>query len=140
MSSGAGVADECISKYQELKLGHAYRFIIYKLSDDNSQVVIDQTAPPTASYDDFKKSLPPNDCRYAVYDFEFTATEGGLRQKLFFILWAPDTAKIKPKMLYTSTKADFRKKLVGISAEIQATDNSEIDYDTILDKAKKDTK
>jgi hypothetical protein len=43
-------------------------------------------------------------------------------------------------MLYTSTKADFRKKLVGVSTEIQATDQAEIDYDTILEKAQRETK
>ena len=47
---------------------------------------------------------------------------------------APDTAKIKSKMVYTSSKGDLRKKLVGIGTEIQATDHSEIDFNTVLDK------
>ena len=47
---------------------------------------------------------------------------------------APDTAKVKSKMIYASSKGDLRKKLVGIGTEIQATDSSEIDFATVLDK------
>jgi cofilin len=50
------------------------------------------------------------------------------------VLWSPDTAKIKSKMLYTSSLADLRKKLVGIGTEVQATDSSEIDYEEVLNK------
>lgn len=47
---------------------------------------------------------------------------------------APDSARIKSKMLYASTKDALKKKLVGIGTEIQATDLSEIDYQTVFDK------
>jgi cofilin len=43
-------------------------------------------------------------------------------------------------MLYTSSKADMKKKLVGIGTEIQATDMSEIDYQTVLEKAIKEAR
>jgi cofilin len=47
---------------------------------------------------------------------------------------APDTAKIKSKMLYASTKDSLKKKLVGIGAEIQATDKSELEEAVILER------
>lgn len=50
---------------------------------------------------------------------------------------APETAKIKPKMLYASSKDALRKKLVGIATEIQGTDLSEIAHDVVLDKVSK---
>jgi Cofilin/tropomyosin-type actin-binding protein len=53
---------------------------------------------------------------------------------------APDTAKIKNKMLITSTKADVRKKLVGIGLEIQATDFSEIDLEEVTNRCQSTTK
>lgn len=37
-------------------------------------------------------------------------------------------------MVYASSKDALRKQLVGISAEIQGTDSSEIEYDTVLEK------
>ena len=39
-------------------------------------------------------------------------------------------------MLYTSAKDSIRKKLVGIDAEIQATDHSEISNEAVLNKVK----
>jgi len=139
MSSGVAVNDDCVTKFQELKLGHALRFIVYKVNDSATEIVVDKSGGPSASYQEFVKALPADECRWGVFDFEFTV-EGGNRSKILFVLWAPDSAKIKGKMLYTSSKADLRKKLVGIQTEIQATDQSEIDFETVLEKAKKDTK
>ena len=133
MSSGVGVSDECIEKFQELKLGHKHQYIIFKLNDDNTEVIVEKTAEPGTSYDDFQGSLPPTDCRYAVYDFEYEV-DGGKRNKLVFAVWAPDSSKIKSKMLYASSKDNFRKKLVGIGTEIQATDASEIAHEEVLEK------
>jgi len=140
MASGVGVNDEAVTKFQDLKLGKSLRYIIYKLNDTNTEVVVEKTGPASATYADFQKSLPATDCRYAVYDFEFSTPEGGTRNKIIFILWAPDGSKIKPKMLYTSSKADLRKKLVGIATEVQATDASEIDHAYVLEKVSKDSR
>ena len=43
---------------------------------------------------------------------------------------APDTAKIKQKMLFASSKEALRRSLVGIATEIQATDVSEVSHET----------
>jgi hypothetical protein len=45
-----------------------------------------------------------------------------------FLRRSPDEAKIKTKMLYASSKDAIRRSLVGIAAEIQGTDHSEIAY------------
>jgi len=135
MSSGVAVSDEVVTKYQELKLGHQHRFLFFKLTDDLKEVTFERASSPGQdSYDDFVAALPPNDCRYAVYDFAFKAEDGGDRNKILFVLWCPDTAKVKAKMIYTSTKDSIRKKLVGIGSEIQATDKSEIAHDAVLEK------
>eukprot|EP00831_Metopus_contortus_P021336 TRINITY_DN19522_c0_g1_i2.p2 TRINITY_DN19522_c0_g1~~TRINITY_DN19522_c0_g1_i2.p2 ORF type:complete len:100 (-),score=24.49 TRINITY_DN19522_c0_g1_i2:87-386(-) len=59
------------------------------------------------------------------------------RSKIMFVVWAPDTAKVKSKMLYASSKDNLRKKFVGIGVEVQATDLSEIDYKEVEDKVKR---
>jgi len=133
MSSGVAVSDAVLNVYQELKLGHAHRFALFKLSADMGEVVVDQTAPPSSTYQDFVSKLPSNDCRYAVFDFEYEQ-DGGSRNKIVFVVWSPDSAKIKAKMLYASTKDAIRKKLVGIGTEVQATDAAEIDRDAVLEK------
>ena len=134
MSSGIAVSDDCISKFNELKLQHSFRYLLYKVSDDKTSLTLESTGPKTATYDDFLKVLPKQDCRFAVFDFEFTA-EGGQRSKICFIQWSPDVANVKSKMLYSASKDALKKKLVGIQTEIQATDESEISYQAVLDKA-----
>jgi cofilin len=37
-------------------------------------------------------------------------------------------------MLYASSKEAIRKRLVGVGVEIQGTDETEISYETILEK------
>lgn len=133
-----------------MKLKKKYRYIIYKLSDDNASIVIQKTAE-SATYDEFVAALPPNECRYAIFDFEYEKPGEGQRQKICFYAWyvmfsnytiatlyrSPDTSKIKAKMLYASSKDALRKKLVGVATEIQATDLSEVAYDVVLDKVSK---
>ena len=133
MSSGVGVDDSCLTAYDELKLKHLHKFIIYALSPDNKKIIVEQTAPASSSYDDFLNALPQDDCRYAVYDFEYTK-DGGQRNKICFVAWSPDSAKIKHKMLYASSKDAIRKALVGLAVEIQGTDHSEVAYDAVLEK------
>ncbi|KAI8927960.1 hypothetical protein BC831DRAFT_450405 [Entophlyctis helioformis] len=133
MSSGVTVNDAAVEAYQDLKLKKKFRFIVYKMSDDNREIVIDKTFEK-ATYDDFVASLPPNECRYAVFDFQYETSGEGQRNKLLFYTWSPDSSKIKQKMLYAASKDALRKKLDGIYTEIQCTDLSEVSHETVLDK------
>ncbi|KAK3818854.1 MAG: hypothetical protein J3Q66DRAFT_338701 [Benniella sp.] len=145
MSSGVEVDDSCIPTYQALQTSKQLRYIVFKLSNDNKSIIVDTTkavdkdADPTAEYEEFVKSVPLDECRWYVYDFEYTHTDEstghqGQRNKVLFISWAPDDAKIKAKMIYASSRDGLRRKLTGIHAEIQGTDLSEIDHETILSK------
>jgi len=135
MASGIQVSQECIDTFNDIKLSHKFRYVIYKRNADNTEVVIEKTAPPSSTYSDFCNDLPSNECRYGIFDLEYSKSEAdGVRQKILFVVWAPDTAKIKDKMLTASSKDAVKKPLVGISTEIQATDASEIDYDLVVEK------
>eukprot|EP00761_Pharyngomonas_kirbyi_P011326 gb/GECH01011351.1/.p1 GENE.gb/GECH01011351.1/~~gb/GECH01011351.1/.p1 ORF type:complete len:138 (+),score=24.56 gb/GECH01011351.1/:1-414(+) len=134
MASGVKHTDDCVQKYNDLKLNHKFRYIVYNITSE-SQIEVEKTADASATYDDFIKELPKDEPRYAVFDFEFDAGEG-TRNKLVFVNWSPDTAKIKSKMVYASSKNEFKKALVGLAIEIQATDAAEADYETVLEKCK----
>ncbi|RDB17950.1 Cofilin [Hypsizygus marmoreus] len=134
MASGVGVSEQCLITYQELKLKKSYKYIIFTLNKDNTEVIVEKTST-SQNYDDFIADLPEAECRYAVYDFEFEKEGGGRRNKITFIAWAPDDAKIKQKMLFASSKDALRRSLVGIAVEIQGTDFSEVAHESILDKA-----
>ncbi|XP_021613332.2 actin-depolymerizing factor [Manihot esculenta] len=129
------VSDECKLKFLELKAKRNHRFIVFKINEENQQVKVETLGSPQASYDDFTKSLPPNECRYAVFDFEFTTDENCQKSKIFFFAWAPDTSKVRNKMLYASSKDRFKRELDGIQVELQATDPSEMSLDIVKGRA-----
>ncbi|KAI4363648.1 hypothetical protein MLD38_019838 [Melastoma candidum] len=132
-ASGMAVNDECKLKFLELKAKRIYRFITFRIQ--NQQVVIDELGSSDKTYDDFTSSLPADECRYAVYDFDFTTDENCQKSKIFFIAWSPDTAKIRSKMVYASSKDRFKRELDGIQVELQATDPSEMSIDIIKSRA-----
>ncbi|CAO3680054.1 unnamed protein product [Umbelopsis ramanniana] len=136
MSSGVAVNEKCLEVFQELKLRHKYKFIIFKLSDDNREIIVENAAE-TGEYDTFVSQLPEDEPRYAIYDFEYEKPGEGLRSKIVFYAWTPDTAKVRSKMLYASSKDALRRTLVGIAIEVQGTDLSEVDEEAVLEKAQR---
>lgn len=149
--------DDCLKAYEELKLGKKLKYIIYGLSADLKAIEVlkkTTTEDHGADYEKFVQEFPEKECRYAVYDLEFDV-EGGKRNKLCFIAWCvgvsargggaeradggtgwttprrtPDDAPIRQKMVYASSKDALRRQLVGIQAELQGTDYSEITKET----------
>ncbi|XP_030474355.2 actin-depolymerizing factor [Syzygium oleosum] len=134
-SSGMAVDDECKLKFLELKAKRIYRFIVFKIVEKIQQVTIEKLGSPDETYDDFTASLPADECRYAVFDFDFTTDENCQKSKIFFIAWSPDTSRVRSKMLYASSKDRFKRELDGIQVELQATDPSEMSIDIVRGRA-----
>ncbi|KAF9987674.1 cofilin [Mortierella antarctica] len=128
MSSGATVSDSCLEAFNKLKLEHKYKYIVFKVSDDNKEIIVEKTSD-SGDYEAFLKDLPNDDCRFAVYDFELEI-EGNRWRDLFYS-WAPDAATIKSKMLYTASKSAFRKCFVGIAEDITGTEYDEISFEKV---------
>ncbi|TQE03849.1 hypothetical protein C1H46_010513 [Malus baccata] len=134
-ASGMAVHDDCKLKFLELKAKRNFRFIVFKIEEKIQQVIVEKLGGPDESYDDFSASMPADECRYAVYDFDFTTNENCQKSKIFFIAWAPDTSRVRSKMLYASSKDRFKRELEGIQVELQATDPSEMSLDIIKGRA-----
>ncbi|XP_050238717.1 actin-depolymerizing factor 12-like [Mercurialis annua] len=133
-ASGMAVNDECKLKFRELKKRN-HRFIVFKIDEKIQQVTVEKVGDPQDSYDDFTNSMPPNECRYAVYDFDFTTHENCQKSKIFFIAWSPDVSRVRSKMVYASSKDRFKRELDGIQFELQATDPSEMSLDIVKSRA-----
>ncbi|XP_019420919.1 PREDICTED: actin-depolymerizing factor 7-like [Lupinus angustifolius] len=131
-ASGMAVHDECKLKYQELKAKRSHRFIVFKIEEQ--QIVVEKVGGSTESYDDFQASLPADECRYAVYDFDFVTNENCQKSKIFFIAWSPENSRVRMKMVYASSKDRFKRELDGIQFELQATDPSEMSMDIVKGK------
>ncbi|OGM46053.1 hypothetical protein ABOM_005696, partial [Aspergillus bombycis] len=127
-ASGIGLSSEALGDFQELKLKKSYRYILYGLNSARTEIVVLKTST-AEDYDDFIADLPDSECRWAVYDFQFEVPTGGKRNKLVFISWAPETARIKEKMLYAAATDRLRTSLNGIAVDISATEQSEVSYE-----------
>jgi len=143
MSSGVGVSDDALKAFNEFKLGggrkDAPNYIIYRISDDKSTIIIDSKGK-TENYEEFTELLPENECRYAVYDFDYQLPGGaGKRAKIVFFTWAPDTTPIFKKMIYASSRDALRRALNGVAVDIQGADFSEVDYDSVYSKVTRGT-
>jgi cofilin len=68
----------------------------------------------------------------------YQTSEGGQRNKLVFVVFCPDDAAIKKKMLYAASKDALKQKLVG-SLEVQASDLDAITLEEIVEKCLKTT-
>ncbi|CEI60121.1 hypothetical protein FVEN_g8090 [Fusarium venenatum] len=137
MASGVGVSPECLEAFLELRVANKHQYIIYKISMENTQFVVDRTSE-SKDWDDFESDLPDNEPCFAVYNFEFEKTDGeGVDRKFIFVSWSPDDAKIKAKMLYASCRDLLRRALPGVGMEIQGTEKSEVAYEYVLEKARR---
>merc|ERR1711962_1281278 len=117
MSSGVAVSDECKTYFEDIKKAKKYRYVVFYIKEEKS-IVVESVGDRDSSYDD------------CLYDYEYEhqcqgTTESSKKQKLFLMAWCPDSAKIKKKMLYSSSFDALKKSLVGVHKFIQATDLSE---------------
>jgi len=56
MASGVSVNPECATAFNDIKLGHKFRYIIYALTEDLRQIRVLKTAPPGATFEQFVES------------------------------------------------------------------------------------
>ncbi|KAF8157885.1 hypothetical protein B0H34DRAFT_433270 [Crassisporium funariophilum] len=136
MASGVGVSEDCLKDFQELKLKKTNKYIIFTLNKELTEIIVDKKSKDT-DYDTFIADLPETECRWAIYDFEFEKEGAGIRQKLIFVSWSPDNAKIKQKMVFASSREALKRALTGVAIEIQGTDYSEVAYEYVLDKLRR---
>jgi len=145
MSSGVTVSTEAKTTYEEVKKDKKYRFIIYHIKDEKV-IDVESTGDRTASYAEFLDKLQnfKSDCRYCVFDFPANiqvegASESGKMSvdRLVLMTWCPESAKIKQKMLYSSSYDALKKALVGVYKYVQACDFEEASQEAIEDAFRK---
>jgi cofilin len=121
----------------ELKTKRSYPWIIFKVDDKQGIVVVERVGKAGEDYEFFRSQLPENDCRYAVFDYDFVTEDNCQKSKIFFIAWSPDTSPVRRKMIYSTSSYGFRRQLEGVHLEIQATDPTEIDIEELKSRANK---
>jgi len=144
--SGLSVNPDCVSKFNELKLGRGGpKYIIYKISDDQKEIVVDEVGTE-ADYDTFREKLiakkeanGKDRPSYAIYDVEFELEGGeGKRSKIAFITYInQDATGVKSRMVYASSRETLKNALNGIAMNWQANDPGELEWADLLKEASK---
>lgn len=60
---------------------------MFKIDENIQQVTVERVGGHDETYNNFLAAIPANECRYAVYDFDFTTDENCQKSKIFFIAW-----------------------------------------------------
>ncbi|XP_066536087.1 non-muscle cofilin 1-like [Hoplias malabaricus] len=148
MASGVAISDEVITHFEKIRVRlqgseekERLKLVIMRLSEDQKNIIVDHQASlkvkDVCDEDDvFKKvvsMLPAKDCRYALYDCSY-ATKESVKEDLVFIMWAPEDAPIKTKMVYASSKGALRTKLPGLKFEWQVNDPADKEKCALVEK------
>lgn len=124
------ISNDVVVAFNKIKSG-VLRFAIFKMADDCRSVVLKRTGERDSSYNSFVSELPNEPC-FAVFDYEYVQGDKKATSELVFICYVPETARLKSRMMYASSKETLKKSLTGVSVEIFATDYSELNEDDIL--------
>merc|ERR1739845_290452 len=140
-ASGVAVDENCVTVYDSMKIKKENKYVIFAI-EDKKKIMVEALGKSgdlkdksnEEIFDEMKTKFPDAEARFAVYDFPIIAKSGAETNKLIFIMWNSDSAPVKSKMLYASSKDALKKKLTGIENEFQATDKDEL---TLAEVAKK---
>ncbi|XP_078205672.1 zinc transporter 6 isoform X3 [Callithrix jacchus] len=152
MASGVAVSDGVIKVFNDMKVRKSStpeevkkpkKAVLFCLSEDKKNIILEEgkeilVGDVSQTVDDpyatFVKMLADKNCRYALYDATYETKESK-KEDLVFIFWAPESAPLKSKMIYASSKDAIKKKLTGIKHELQANCYKEVkDRCTLAEK------
>uniref|UniRef100_A0AAQ5Z781 ADF-H domain-containing protein n=1 Tax=Amphiprion ocellaris TaxID=80972 RepID=A0AAQ5Z781_AMPOC len=137
MASGVTVNDEVIRVFNDMKVRKSSTQDEVKkrkkiIVEEGKQILVGDIGETVEDpYATFVKLLPPNDCRYGLYDATYETKESK-KEDLVFIFWAPENAPLKSKMIYASSKDAIKKKFTGIKHEWQVNGLDDIQDRTTL--------
>ena len=86
-TEGMKVEEECKKWFMEMKWKRVHRYIVFKIDEGSKTVIVDKVGAPGEGYPQLVASLPDDDCRYAVFDFDFVTLDNCHKSKIFFITW-----------------------------------------------------
>ncbi|KAI1037990.1 hypothetical protein LB505_001518 [Fusarium chuoi] len=142
-ASGVLIDQDSITAANDLRFAKGsskIKFVIFKITDDEQRVVVEETSPD-AEYETFRQKLlsavdksGKSAPRYALYDVDYDLGEDGKRTKTIFISWVPQASPIKLRMLYASTM-EYLKKAVNMSVFIHADDQEDIEWEELVKTA-----
>jgi len=135
--------DECKAKYDEIQKGHKHRFVVYHIENDK-EIKVEKVGDRSQTIADFFEALQVSegdkkDCRYGVLDYEFTheaqGTGASQRDAIILVMYCPENARIKKKMLYSSSFDYVKRAFTGVSVVAPINDDADLTEEFIHEKA-----
>jgi cofilin len=138
LASGVSIEDECITAFNEFRLSRGkVKFVIYKITDDKKRVVVEESSGDKdwevfrSKLSDAKDAAGNPAPRFAVYDVEYEIPGEGIRNKIIFISWVPESTPTRLSMLYASTR-EVLKNAVNVVSSIHADSPADIEWKVVL--------
>ncbi|KAM7488509.1 hypothetical protein LguiB_025993 [Lonicera macranthoides] len=132
--SGMSVDNHGKNTYMELKRGKKYRYLIYKIDEKKKVVVVEKIGDRADTHSQFVASLPPDDCRFAIYDLDFLHSDASRKMKILLIHWCPDLSEAHAKVLYAYSLSGLKKDLEGIHREVQANTLTDVSLPHLMSR------
>jgi len=105
------------------------------INDQTIKLKIDANNSETDAWCVFRTAIATFPIAYGSCFVDFTTKDGRPTDKLVYVQWNPDSAGIKDKMKYSSTKV--MNKFSSTPTKHQANDNDDITYKEIVSVVKK---
>jgi cofilin len=137
MASGIAVGDKCIAAYNALNK-RASSIVVMKMNAEMTSVEVEKTIPAIAGsnfeseWKSFYKTLPENDCRYVIVDFQWNDTPTVTKSKVIAILFSGDYSPVRSKMVYASSFTPILNSM-PVQRSIQASDYDDLEYKAVKD-------
>jgi cofilin len=119
----SSLSEAGFNTFQELKVRRKHRFIVFKMGPE--EVEVEMVGERKVGFDALKVALPFTECRFCIFDQDYTTPDGRPASKLWFVSWFPKNATTHHKMAYTSVKGKLRESLDGVF-DMQVSDLEEM--------------
>jgi cofilin len=63
LQTGIQVTDECITEFTALRMKRAHRYLILRVTEDKTQIVIEKKGGRDETFEQFKESMPKDQGR-----------------------------------------------------------------------------
>jgi len=121
------VCEDVTNNYKEITSNkNSKQWGIYVISEDETQCTLDKEGDKGSTMEDFKNAMPDDQPRFGVFLLEWTATDGVMKSKVCFVMYAPDTCKVLAlKFKYANFKEEVKKKM-NVNREFQINDKADL--------------
>ena len=109
-----------------LKFNKKFRFIVFVIDSETKNIKVESTGERSLTIDDLRSRLPDRNLAFVVFDYEFVDSDGTPNNRVTFIYWLPDGAKIKERMQSATAKETLKNALDITNKEMIANDKEEL--------------